>query len=290
MVIANYEMGAARFRDARTHCERAVKLSRATGEARNWEISAGTLANIYRLRGELAQADQLDCAVLQSGLDRGVAQTQVWGYFGRACSLTHLNKLDELREVLVTFGALLADSEIVKQVSASNVVVFWLTTALLALHDNDDDRALAAVERSVQLLCSLDHLQAYMTCTIGYLHLALNACWRRGLSRRRIQRLLRRGDQFVERCARLFPSAVPQALLGRGHRAFRRGDAFRARQAYEQALVRARMIENPFDEACAHHHLGQCAQLSADERELHRRSCQLLLNRLQLAQPFAWTL
>lgn len=289
MVVANYEMGAGRFRDALFHCERAVKLSHATGEARNWEICAGTLANVYRLRGEFAQADELDRAVLQSGLDRSVAQTQVWGYFGRACSLTYLNHIEELREVLTTFGALLADAEIAAQVSASNVVAYWLTTSLLALHDGNAHRAVDALERAVQLVSSLDHLQAYMTCTLCHLHAALMGCYRRGVQSRRLARLARQADRFVERCARMFPSAVPRAHLGRGHRALRRGDMKKARQAYARALLCARAIANPFDEASALFHLSTCQSLGRVERESYHRSCERLLERLHLRLPFAWT-
>jgi class 3 adenylate cyclase len=288
-VVANYEMGEARFELATSHCERAIEIATHTGEIRTWEMTAGTLANLYRLRGHFSQAEPIDRAVLQSGIDRSVAQTQVWGFFGLACVFTHGNRLDELRELLVGFEELLAAPDVLAQVSASNVVTHLLTESLLCLHDGQDDRARAALARSVELLDSLEHLQAYMVCTISYLHAALMGCWRRRPDCPELKRWAKQADRFVERCARLFPLAKSQALLCRGNRALRLGRPAAAAQAFEAALLRARAIHNPFDEACAHDSLRRCPTLTDGQRASHAHAGRMRLDQLGIAPPFGWS-
>jgi class 3 adenylate cyclase/tetratricopeptide (TPR) repeat protein len=289
MVIANYEMGAARFADALAHCQRAVALYSVTGEPRLHEMSLGTLSNVFRLSGDFGRADEIDRQVLKSGLDRGVAQTQVWGFFGRACALTHLNRIDELRVLLRDFELLLRNPEVVREVSASNVVAFQLTGALLHLHDGRTEDARRALATSVRLLSSLDHVQVYMTCTLSYLDAALMGCWRRTPRDRELQRWAEQADRFTERCARQFPCAVSQALLSRGNRALRQEQPRRAARAYRRALDAAIRTANLFDQAYAHFSLSRCTAVADAERAVHTAECDRCLRLLGIARPFGWS-
>lgn len=289
MVVANYEMGAARYADALVHSERAVQLSQITGEVRIREMSLGTLANVLRLKGNFDRAEAIDRQVLKSGLDRSVAQTQVWGFFGRACALTHLNRIDELDALLVDFEALLNVPEVVREVSASNVVTELLTHALVHLHHERADAAREALRKSVALLNSLSHLQAYMTCTLTYLNAVVMGCWRIEPTRRDVQEWALQADRFVDRCARQFPCAVSQAWLSRGNRELRRGRAQRAVRAFRRALRVAQQTTNVFEEASAHYSLSRCSALSAAERERHATQCQRCLHELEDPMPFAWS-
>jgi tetratricopeptide (TPR) repeat protein len=289
LTIGMYETGAAKYRDAVEHFQRSIQIARSMGEVRSWEVTLGCLANVYRLRCEMLLADDADRQVLRSGFDRNVPQTQIWGFFGRACTLARLNRFDELDELSNAFGRLLEDEDTLRQVSASNVVAHLLTRALLELHRGREPAAYQAIDRSIALLDSLGHLQVYMTCTISYLHDALMASWRRrGDSR--LDGWFAKADRFVARCSRMFPSAIPQALLGRGNRELRRDRPAKAARYYEAALREARKHDNPYDQACAHDSLSRCEAVSREARAQHARACARLLHQLGLERPVSWTL
>ena len=287
-VVAIYEGGAARFAHAIEHFERSMAVARSVGASGYRDFARASLANVLRLRGEFERADEADAEVLRSGLDRSAPKTQVWGLFGRACALTSLGRLDELAELLVDFGALLDDEEVRQQVSASNTVAHLLTSALLDLRRGRGDAAIEAVGRSVALVDSLDHLQSAMVCVVSHLQDALMALWRCRPGDRRIRTWSQKADRFVERCASMFPVAMPRALIGRGNRALRKGRARRAAKLWREAAAEAQRLDNPYDQAQAHHQLAELVALDAAERQHHRQCCRRELGELGIEAPYTW--
>jgi class 3 adenylate cyclase/tetratricopeptide (TPR) repeat protein len=289
LLVGTYEFGEARWDDAREHYERAMTAATEGGERKLLETAAGGLGNVHRMLGEFRRADAIDERVWDWGRDRGVAQSQVWGGFGRVSALCSLNRVDDLGEMLDTFGRLLGEAGTREQVSASNVVAYLATTALLEFHSGNDSAAIAALDEALVEVEGLRSLQSYMCCTTSYLHDAVLAASRRDPASERSSERARAVDRFAGRCAKVSPIGGPRALLTAGDLQMMAGRPAAARRSWRRSLRLAERLRMPFDAARAHHVLSTRGASSAEQSALHQRQLERLLGELAIDEPFAWT-
>ncbi len=289
LVIGTYEFGEGRWAGATEHYEGAMISAAECGERKLHETAAGGLANVHRLLGNFVIGDAVDQQVWNSGRDRGVAQSQVWGGYGRVSALCSLNRFDDLSDMLDSFGRLLDEPGVREQVSASNVVAYLTTRALLDFHDGNDRAAFDAIDGALVEVGRLRSLQSYMCCTTSYLHDAVMAAWRREPTNSTVLEWAEAMDRFAGRCAKLVPIGGPRALLTAGDLHLIRGRVPAARRSWRKALRLSERLAMPFEAAQAHHTLSTRAELSADQATGHRRAADRLLRRLAIDEPFAWT-
>jgi class 3 adenylate cyclase/tetratricopeptide (TPR) repeat protein len=289
LLVAANEITTARWDDATDHFERSMALCAELGERKNYEFAGAGLGNVLRLQGRFHDADRVARQVLDSGRDRGDFQSQVWGSYGRACSLANLDRYDEQERLLADFALLLDDPRLRGDVSATNVIVLHATRAMVRFGNGDDAGARRDVLGAIESAEQLPRLQNYVTCTIGYLQDAVAATLRRTGTAEALA-LPARVQRFTRRCARKFPIALPRSLLGAGDVATHQGAHPRARSAWRRAVATAESLGMAFDLAQAHHKLSTCPAVGPDEQRDHEEACARVLGSLGLDRPSAWSI
>lgn len=288
LVVAANELGRAEWAASTDHFTRSMELSLRSGERKNYELAGAGLGNVLRLQGRFREGHDIARQVLDSAMDRGDYQSQVWGLYGLTSSLVNLGRFDELDAVLADFGDLLSNSNLTGDVSSSNTIVFHAVRATTLLRSSDVSGAISDVELAIGAAEATPRLQSYLTCTLSSLQNASFAVAQRS-DDPTVQRLPARVQKFTRRCARKFVIAPPLSLLGAGMVADLEGASTRAASCWRRAVDRTAELGMLADLALAHHLLSSSTAIDADERAHHADRTSRVLAELGIDQPAGWT-
>jgi tetratricopeptide (TPR) repeat protein len=232
-----YRLGCAQWGAARISLERALSLTKSLGFARRAEEVAGALAELCFLQGDHAAAIRLSTDQLESGA-RGDAQTQCWGYLGRAQALLAAVQVETARADVERAVALLPTLGRPEQIWAYGL------RARAALHAGDFGAARAAAESAGRRIAEAPPVAHYCLeayAAVSEVAIAVLARERTSAARRRAERACRaEGD-----AARVFPIAEPKWLLHLGALQWLDKKPKRARETLGRALTGAEILDMP---------------------------------------------
>jgi len=273
-----FEMGEGRVQRSIEIAVRLHGIAVRAGDPRVLEYANAQLGNSKRFaadyRGSLDAAHEL----MRIGFDRDVAQTQVWGLFGRTMCYRFLADGEALEATLGPFGELLTDPALRAHISASNIVAYGASTALLALERGEREQAFAGALEAAEAVEGLRTIPAYLACCVGILHDAVRQLQALHSDDARLERLWKASDKFAKSCGRIFAVARPQLLIVDGDRLARQDDRAGATEKWTSAKAAAASMDLPLEHATA------CDRLSeTDERDA-------VMHRAGICAPIGWLL
>ena len=153
LINGTYQIGLGRWHSVEENFNKAMVLAERLGDQRRWEEAAAAHCLAGFLGGRIqpmTQSGHLYQLIYESGLSRGVVQIQAWGLCVWSFALIFRGCLGEARPLVLQLQELMSSSP--KDFDLINQVEVISASALVALHEDDIEKAASWVERGVDLV------------------------------------------------------------------------------------------------------------------------------------------
>lgn len=281
IVLAYYDIGAARWEMAREQLERVREASRRIGDRRRYDDAVSNLLELECIRGSFRPGLALASDLLTSAKDRNDPRFQAEALGLRAYCLLQLGNSADAMASLVRVKDLGLDVPIDVRIKVAGVL------AMTHLERGERQHAIATADEAARLMGN--ERPAFYGTFAGYVGPAevdLALCE----SRPELPELLARAKGSIARLrayASVFPVGRPRAALLDGRYRWLRGDRRGAVRMWQRAIAEAERLDMPFERGLAHGAIAQHLDASDPARSRHLAEARAILREIGASRALA---
>jgi serine/threonine protein kinase/tetratricopeptide (TPR) repeat protein len=280
-----YRVMIADWKRAAQNAGRALEISEASGDRRQWEESRAILAFVAAYQGRFGEAIGGFAAVHRSGRHRDDRQVMAWGAAAQAWCELRLGRVTEATALLEASLGWSGHGGPVPDILNGHGLL-----ALAHLHRGQRRLARESAERALDLISARRPVAYWIQQSIAAVaEVFLTLLDTPGISRgerAELGRLAARACKGARTFAQVFPFGQASALLWSGHQQHQSGELRRARASWEAARALADRLDMLHERAQADLALGRFAD-DGGERRLHLRRALETFTALDVAPDVA---
>lgn len=258
-----------------------IETAELVGDRSRWGDGVGNLAIVHYFQGNFARSAELSDNFYDVARRRNDIHNQAWALRGKVYCLLARNDLSEAGNCLEEIKNLLAqDSHIVDE--ALRIDLNGLL-ALVHLRRAQPEPARQAAQQALAL--SKQTMPTSYLSLPGYAATAETcmALWAAQPDNLPAKQAAQQACKALGGYARVFPIGRPRLYLWQGVYHWLAGRKNKAQKLWAKSLAAAQQLALPYDEALAHHEIGQRLPADNPERARHLQQAQEILARLGVA-------
>ncbi|GIV98385.1 MAG: adenylate/guanylate cyclase domain-containing protein [Herpetosiphonaceae bacterium] len=285
VVTGVYYAGVGRWQEAETLLKQVIELSDHLGDRYRRSDGSSNLLAIRYLQGDIRRSLELANELYAASRSVRDAHNQGWALRGKIIGLLAQGAFDEARICAQEGQRILTDHpEVVDEPLKVDIEALL---ALAYVRQGRREEALAAASSALAKLSRMaptSYLSLPSYAAVADVYLTL---WEEAgpAADRALIACAGRACRELRRYTRVFPIGRPHMLLYHGLYSWQRGKHRRAQRLWNRALVAARRLAMPYDQALVHLTIARHLPAVSSARQTHLEQACTIFERLAATYP-----